>query len=281
MADRRVTPSNGRVAARHLEGRVPADRFVDGVWHRVSSALAPLYTEPGGAIDRQLLFGRAFCVLEEVDGFAYGYAEDDGYCGYVMTHSLWVEAPAPTHWISARQTYGKAVGDLKSPLPEIPYFFGATVHVLERAEKWSAIATPLGAMWLPNQHLTPMDQKAEGVVANARLFLGAPYLWAGNSSAGIDCSGLVQLALWAAGIPCPGDSDLQAALGEEIPENAPLQASDLIFWKGHVGMMTGPDTIIHANAHHMAVVEEPLPPTIARIEAAGDGPVTARRRIKP
>ena len=108
------------------------------------------------------------------------------------------------------------------------------------------------------------------------FFLGHAYVWGGNSGRGIDCSGLVQAALLACGIPCPGDSDLQEAMPGTVPDTpAP---GDLIFWKGHVAMVSGENAIIHANAHHMAVVEEPMDEAIARIGASDTGPVTSMLR---
>jgi cell wall-associated NlpC family hydrolase len=130
---------------------------------------------------------------------------------------------------------------------------------------------------VPRAHLAPV---AGDFVAQAERFLGAPYLWGGRSARGIDCSALVQLALLAAGREAPRDSDMQAALlGTELPARAALRRGDLVFWKGHVGIMRDRDTLIHANAHHMAVAAEPFGPAAARIAAAGGGPVTGRRRL--
>jgi cell wall-associated NlpC family hydrolase len=127
-----------------------------------------------------------------------------------------------------------------------------------------------------------MHLRANGddFVAEALRFIGVPYLWGGRSARGLDCSALVQLALLGTGRPCPRDSDMQAALvGDELAPDAELRRGDLVFWHGHVGILTEPGTLLHANGHHMAVALEPFAPAAARIAAAGGGPVTALRRI--
>jgi cell wall-associated NlpC family hydrolase len=126
-------------------------------------------------------------------------------------------------------------------------------------------------------HITPRPGDA---VDHAERFLGVPYLWGGRSAAGLDCSALVQLAFAAAGIAAPRDSDMQASLlGEALPESEPLRRGDLVFWRGHVGIVADGRLLVHANAHHMAVVREPLAEVEARVAQAGGGPVTGRRRL--
>ena len=175
----------------------------------------------------------------------------------------------------------------------LPISFGTALEVVTTHEKgrWAEVthlrAVPDGHKsthvdYIPTAHLRPVDQAEGDPVAVAERFLGTPYHWGGNSGFGIDCSGLVQAACLACGIPCPGDSDLQeAALGRTLPADAVLRRGDLLFWKGHVAWVAGPDLLLHANAHHMAVALEPLLPALARIEGQGDGPVTRRARLLP
>ena len=148
------------------------------------------------------------------------------------------------------------------------------------AERSDSFLTLIDGSHVPVQHVEPVHHLVDDVTHVIERFLGIPYLWGGNSTRGMDCSGAVQLALEAAGRPCPRDTDMQeAALGHALPDDAPLKRGDLIFWKGHVGVMRDAAALIHANAHHMAVASEPLDGAVRRIRANGGGPVTSRRRI--
>ncbi|TNC64513.1 NlpC/P60 family protein [Rubellimicrobium roseum] len=273
MSDRRLTPANGRVAAERLRGHVKAQRFVAGEARRVAVPVADLDGSPGGTRDRQLLWGEGVLVYEVRDGMAFVEAGRDGYVGYVSAVSLGPDR-APTHRVAVPATHLYRDDDMKSP--DLHHLsFGALVMVEAEGRKfWE---TPEG--YIPKPHLRPLDRPFTDPAAVAQLHFGVPYLWGGNSVLGIDCSGLAQAACLACGIACPGDSDLQRALGSEIPEGEPLRRGDLVFWKGHVGMMVDEGTLIHANAHHMAVAYEPLDRAIARITAQGEGAVLARRRL--
>jgi cell wall-associated NlpC family hydrolase len=174
--------------------------------------------------------------------------------------------------VTALRSHVYSRPDIKAPVSAaLPC--GAEVAVVGED---GAFARPDGGGYLPLAHLAarPGDP-----VAQARRFLGVPYLWGGRSAEGIDCSGLVQLAHLAAGLDAPRDSDMQeAALGALLPSDAPLQRGDLVFWRGHVGLMADATTLLHANAFHMAVAEEPLAAAVARIRDTGGGVITARRR---
>lgn len=283
MMDRRLTPANDRVAHVSLKGKVLAERFTEGEWRQVETGQLPLLATPDGPRERELLQGETFCVLEEVDGFAFGFAGRDGYVGYVFAEFLFPVRP-PTHRVRAVRTFWQEEADIKSTMRVFPLSFGAKLRVARIEGAWAklTIQTPPDAVWfreawVPAVHLAPADALENDPVAVAELFLGTPYLWGGNTAFGIDCSGLVQAALLACGIDCPGDSDLQTALGDEVTGD--LERGDLVFWKGHVAMVVDADRLIHANAHHMAVAYEGIDDAIARIDAQGDGPVLARRRV--
>jgi len=274
MTDQRVTPANGRVAHTSLQGVVQADRFVEGRWMMVQQPMANITDEPRGKRLSQLLFGERFLVLESIDGFAFGQAERDGHVGYIISGAL-TGAEDATHWVIAPATHLYPKPELKAP-PEVALFFGSHIKVLRERDDYFRIHT---GHFIPKQHVMPLRARFSDPVGVADLMLGTPYLWGGVSRWGIDCSGLVQSALIACGIDCPRDSDQQVFVGEEVPENAPLQRNDVIFWKGHVGLMSNATTLLHANATHMAVAYEPLDEVVARMEAAGDGPITHRRRV--
>nr|WP_216665473.1 C40 family peptidase [Pseudoruegeria sp. HB172150] len=270
-----MIPANSRVAAEHLKGQIEADSFVEGETARVALPIADLWRNPGGRRDRQLWLGDTVTVYERHEGFAYVQSVKDSYVGYVEEDALREAAPEPTHWVAVPGSQAYPEPDMKVP-QVMDLCFGAAVTVVSHQPKFFETADGL---YIPKSHLWPIDKRFADPVTAAQLFYGAPYLWGGNSPRGIDCSGLVQAALIASGRDCPGDSDQQEVLGQEIPEQAPLQRGDLIFWKGHVAMMVDTDTMIHANAHHMAVAYEPFDKAIQRIEAQGDGPVTHRRRL--
>lgn len=272
--DRRLTPANTRVAHVSLRGEVRAGRFVEGTPARIALPVVDLLRDPGGAQERQLLLGARVLVLERAEGHAFVQAERDGYVGYVAEAALGPDAEV-THRVAVPATHLYPAADLKrrevarlSCLSELR-ITGTSGQFSETAE----------GLFVPTVHLQPLAERAADPVAVAEGFLGTPYLWGGNSRDGIDCSGLVQVSLWACGLPCPGDSDLQAgSVGRALAEGEGLQRGDLLFWRGHVAMVVDGTRLIHANGHAMAVSYEGIEDAIARILAAGEGPVTARRR---
>ncbi|MEZ5777491.1 MAG: NlpC/P60 family protein [Paracoccaceae bacterium] len=274
MSDRRITPANGRVAHVSLRGQVEADRFVGGDWTRVAAPLVDLLARPDGPRDRQVLMGERVLVIDRHQGMAFVQAEKDGYCGYLPEGALGADRQA-THWVSAPATHLYREPSLKKP-DAAALSFGARLTIAAEHPRFLETAD---GYFVPRPHLRTIGDWATDPAAVAESFLGTPYLWGGNSRAGIDCSGLVQAALTACGRACPGDSDMQETeVGERLAANSGWQRGDLFFWKGHVAMAVSPDRLIHANGFHMAVGYEMIADAIARIAAQGEGPVTSVRR---
>ncbi len=276
MSDPRLTPANARVAHDTLRGVVQADRFTPGMLRRVITPVADILRAPNGPRDRQALFGEHILLLEEIDGFGFVQAERDGYVGYMDLANMG-NAQRPTHWVSAAGSHLYPQADFKTK-EDMTLSFGARVNITANHGRFSETQD---GQFVPNTHLSPVGTTLPDPIKTAALFLGTPYLWGGNSRDGIDCSGLIQAALMAAKYDCPGDSDMQEKIGRNIPEGAPLNRGDLLFWKGHVAMVFDHVHLIHANAHHMAVVLEPIEAAIARIADQGDGAITAQRRFLP
>lgn len=274
MSDRRLWPANARVAAAELAGLVEGVDLSDGTQARVTAPLTDLRAAPGGARDRQLLMGWPVRVLERRDGWAFMQSGRDGYVGYVPAQDVG-DWSAPTHTIGVRASHLYPAPEVKAEAGAA-MSFGAAVTIVD--ERRTFMETDTGH-FIPKAHLRLIDRPFSDPATVAQLFFGAPYLWGGNSAAGIDCSGLVQAAMLACGRSCPGDSDLQSMAGIDVADLESLQRGDLVFWAGHVAMMVEPGVLIHANAHHMAVAYEPLDKAIARIDAQGGGAVTALRRI--
>jgi cell wall-associated NlpC family hydrolase len=260
-----------------LEGRVAAARYISPKPLQVVAPACGLRRSPDAAAEQmdQLLFGERFDALTARDGFVYGQARRDGYVGWASGEALAPLGPAPTHWVRALRTYVFPQASIKAP-PRLCLSTNALVAV-ERAEGHFAELSSGG--WIPFRHLATLSEVERDPAAVALRYLGAPYLWGGRDSVGLDCSGLVQQALYACGLFAPRDSDMQAKLGAAIDRIEDLKRNDLVFWRGHVGLMLDADTLIHANAYHMAVAMEPLAEAIPRIVAAGVGKPTALRRL--
>ncbi len=274
--DRRLTPARPDLAAAHLAGLVTAERFVEGRRLRLVAPQAPLKRTPAfdAPYETEALMGEVFTVYDEDEGWTWGQLACDGYVGWLPAHALGPVDPAPSHRVAALRTFVYPGPSIKAePLMALP--IGAEVAVTRREGAFAA--TPAG--FVHAGHLVPLGVHERDFVAVAERFVGIPYLWGGKSSLGIDCSGLVQLSLAMAGVAAPRDSDMQeAGLGTAVT-TSDLQRGDLVFWKGHVGIMTDPLALLHANGHHMMVVREPLETVVARIAAAGAGPVTGVRRL--
>lgn len=248
--------ANSYAATRSMQAALPA------------AALRQAPQKTARQVD-QLLFGERFDVLETRGGWSFGQARRDGYVGWVEASALTAAGAAPTHRITALRAYAFADPDIKST-PVGLYSLNALVTA-EQSE--GPFVRAAGSGWFVEGQLAAAGGGfAQYPAAVAARFLGAPYLWGGRESLGLDCSGLIQAALHACGRACPRDSDQQRALGREIP-TAEAARGDLLFWKGHVGILAAADRLLHANAHWMCVADEPLQDALLRM---GE-PETARR----
>jgi cell wall-associated NlpC family hydrolase len=275
--DPRLTPARADLAAAHLRGKVEAAQFVEGTVQEVIAGLAPVRQAPShdAPLLTEALHGERVTIYDtDEEGWAWGQLASDNYVGFLPAAALLAPGPAPTHRVAALRTLVFPGPSIKlPPLDALP--LGARVAVAREDDTFAV--TEAGGH-LPKRHLAPLSSAEPDFVGVAERFLGVPYLWGGKSSLGIDCSGLVQVALDACGIACPRDSDMQeAALGKSI-SLAGLQRGDLIFWKGHVAIALGRNSMIHANAFHMAVATEPVAEALARIGSTGSQ-VTGVRRI--
>lgn len=282
MIDQRGILARDGVAAARLEGVVAARRYAPTTRRRVVTPVAPLRRAPRIEAEQvsQLLFGETVEILDETEGFAFGQSGRDGYVGYVDAECLDPPgepvAPAPAALrVAVLRTYAFTEPSIKS-LPEGLYSLNALITPEARQGRF---VKARDGGWFISEHLAPLEQFETDPVAVAERFVGTPYLWGGNESLGLDCSGLVQQSLRACGMACPRDSDQQMVLGNAIDPGQGLRRGDLVFWRGHVGFLTGSNALLHANGHHMAVVIEPLDAAIARIDAAGSGQPTAYRRL--
>ena len=272
--DPRITPWRDGIAARSLEGVIEAEVYLDPKAMSCMAAATAIRSAADAGAEQmdQLLFGERFEVLEEEGAWLFGQAARDGYVGFVEAAALKPAGPLPTHRVAAIRTYAFAEPTIKSRASG-PYSINSLVAVEETSGKLARVA---GAGWMAAAHLAPIGTSDDDWAGVAERFLGAPYLWGGRESLGLDCSGLVQQALFACGRACPRDTDQQQELGVAI-EAADFSRGDLVFWEGHVAIGLGEGMIVHANAHHMATAIEPLAEAIARISAAGLDVVAYRR----
>jgi hypothetical protein len=272
MPDRRLTPARADLAAAHLKGTVDAPRYAEGRKMSVCVGRASLRVRPAAdaAQDSELFHGESFIVYDSADGWAWGQVESDLYVGYLRQDQLCPHI-ATTARVSALLAPVFPAPDLKTPVRDL-LPMGSLVPVLVAGGDYAKIGEN---EFLHRRHLAPESER--DFVAVAERFLGAPYVWGGRSATGLDCSGLIQVALQAVGKAAPRDTDMmEQALGDAVPRAE--RRGDLVFWKGHMGVMLDGARLLHANAFHMAVAVEPLAEAVARIEKIA-GSVTSVRRL--
>lgn len=281
--DPRLTPARGDLAAASLRDRVAAERYVEGEVFTVVAETVDLKhaPRPDAPLDTQLLLGETVTVYEDEDGWGWVQAARDGYVGYVAMAALVRGANAPSHRVVVRRTFLYPAPDMKQPvLGALP--LDGRVAVEATSAGFARVSGHGVGGFVVAAHLAPLDEPAADAVAIAEAMQGTPYLWGGKSPLGIDCSGLVQLAAALAGRALPRDTDMQAKVGEPVPVDdrlAHLARGDLVFWKGHVGIMRDSTTLLHANAHHMLVESEPLQVARQRILASSESAITTVRRL--
>lgn len=279
--DRRMHVFRPDLAALSLKGKVDADRYVEPREMVVRAPVAPLKAgpDPDGALESALLFGETFDVYDSQDGWSWGQSRSDGYVGYLCDPMLGEPSSTATHRVALPQIHLYGRPSIKSE-PVGLIHMNALLTVLSEEGNFAQLE---GGLYARHDHLESVNDFVPDFVATAQMFQHVPYLWGGRTAQGIDCSGLTQIALLRAGYDCPRDSDQQEkALGKAIDPDAPLKRGDLVFWPGHVAMMTGTASLIHANQHHMRVSVEPLKRVRERIyDNQGDHVSSVRRLAKP
>jgi cell wall-associated NlpC family hydrolase len=279
--DRRITPFRADLADEKLRGQVEAERFVAGKPARVIAAYSSLHRHPSreAPIDTQAIFGESVTVYDEHEGWSWVQLHDDGYVGYLPSEALGEPGPAPTHRVSAIRTYVYPGPNLKLP-DQGTLTLNSKLTVTGIEGDYARLAT---GGYVFAAHLADLETFDLDYVSVAERLLHTPYLWGGKTSIGLDCSGLAQTVLAAAGIKAPRDSDMQEErLGSPVeirPDLAGLRRGDLIFWKGHVGLMVDAANMIHATGHTMTVFVEPLADAEERIRRTSYGPISAIKRL--
>lgn len=280
--DRRLHAYRDDLADTALQGQVTAARFVSGEPARLAVPVAGLRPRPDAAsgIDTELLFGEDGTVFDRAGGWAWVQAKTDGYVGYLPESALATDGDQPTHHVIVPRTFVYPGPDLRFPL-SAALSMGSRIAVVGEAETRGTryfLLADGGAVVAG--HCLPLGTYAtDDYVAIAARFLETPYLWGGRSGFGIDCSGLVQLALQMTGRTAPRDSDMQASGLGAVIAREDLRRGDLVFWKGHAGIMTDEKTLLHANGHTMTVALEDFEAAVKRIGWLYEMPTGYRRPV--
>lgn len=277
--DPRTTPYRAGIAAESLRRVLSAESYVSGHLRVVRSGLTALHRSPtpASSLDTQLLRGEEFTVYAEEDDWVWGQSEADSYVGYVSRNAIAEPDASPTHRVNVPVTMYHAEPAAFAETTGISWF-GGMLRVVSEAPVNGFVEVAEDG-WLYEGHLADIESVELDPVEVAMRFVNAPYLLGGRTAGGIDCSALVQISFAAAGAKPPRDSDMQQeSMGRPLRESEQPRRGDLVFWQGHVGILCDNKTLIHANAHHMAVAVEPLEEAIHRLDGKGL-PVIAWRRV--
>jgi len=118
MDDPRLTPARPEIAAKYLEGKVKAARFVAGEVFEVVEPIAPLREQPAAdaMVSTQALLGERITVYDRNDeGWAWGQLSNDGYVGWLADRALAKPAAGPTHQVIALRTLAFPGPSIKLP----------------------------------------------------------------------------------------------------------------------------------------------------------------------
>lgn len=275
--DPRLTPARGDLAAAHLKGKVEAAAFAEARKVQAVRAVVGLFKQPDepSGQQTQILFGETFNIYEEKSGWVWGQSDLDNYVGYARAEAF-APPEVATHRVQALATPLFVAPDVKHGARQVMPM-NAKVSVADATGRFARLTNGLFAF---AHHLAPVDAVISDWVSAAERLIGVPYVWGGKTWTGIDCSGLVQTALESGGIASPRDTDMmESALGAELPRDASLKRGDLIFWKGHVGIMLDSARLIHANGFHMQVSVEPLALVDERTQSLESLRIRTIRRI--
>ncbi len=272
--DHRLTPANQNVACSTLRGQIEHNNFVEATNYQVNVPFVDLLGAPSGERKRQLIYGSKVKYFGETDGWAFIQNAYDNYVGYVPRETVNLETNK-SHIVSAPLSHVFSEPNIKAK----------NIETLPLAAKVSGKTVENGFLemelgWIPVRHVKLKTEFANNPVEVSKLFLNSPYLWGGNTSLGIDCSGLVQVSMLLCGLSCPGDSDQQLAkLGQNIAVDTAQKKGDILFWKGHVALALNARQVVHANAYHMSTVIEELSEVEFTIKKQEGNEIIARKRL--